>query len=444
MGLTVPVASTWHADAALGAAQQWFDQAARLRKIAERIEHALAHIPDTDFSGDLRVAVHQRIRAEVDRLRFRAYRMTLIADALGDCGVGWWSADDLRATVSRAVSQGLTVADNGVVTPGARTITAAFIGAAGGFSGGLPGVSGAAAVAPLLTLCAAHTATIRRLLAYLDDTDTTTAAKLRAGGPDTDVLDAAAVRDDAAGLAWSAARAGGELLAIVDEQTALIGFGDLDGAEHIVVLVPGTGSDLQDHDSLATQAERAHALLGSTTRPTAVVVAMHNAPQHLLAAAGDSYYPAAADQVRMAAARVSAARPDTPLSVVGYSHGATVAAQATRGPGLRADALCLVAAPGVGPGVHNTGHMKLVDAGGKATAGAPSRVFSERAAEDPIRYPASIHIHGADPEDPDFRAGDAGPAGGVAESGSHGSYFEDPVRAKGIMRTLEDAVDRSR
>lgn len=176
-----------------------------------------------------------------------------------------------------------------------------------------------------------------------------------------------------------------------DPGTTAVAVGDLRTAEHVITLVPGTGSTAEE---LALQIERARWLRGPDV---AVVAWTYDAPPGVMSAAGTSYYERAAPSLQMFQSQL-AENPNAKLSVMGHSYGATVVAQATRGTGLHADAVVLAGSPGAGAGLKSVRDMKLIQRDG--TPHHPTendrRVVAVTSPDDPIDYVADASLHGAD------------------------------------------------
>ncbi|MEJ6020248.1 alpha/beta hydrolase [Corynebacterium sp. H113] len=180
-----------------------------------------------------------------------------------------------------------------------------------------------------------------------------------------------------------------------------VAFGDIAEAETVVTLVPGTNSNSAD---LAAQTERALALMDDS-EDVAVVLWSYDAPPNLTEAASADYYETASSRLQNFQAGLAEA--GVPKQVVaGYSYGATVVAQATRGTGLHADQVLLVAPPGAGRGINSIADMRLLrnDGSRYSTADTSGRVGVATSPLDPIRAAAGIGVHGRDVADEEFGA----------------------------------------
>ncbi|MDO5731620.1 alpha/beta hydrolase [Corynebacterium sphenisci] len=426
MAVDLPGAAAWSTAALAESARGHRAAAARLRRTADRLTAPLPAIDPDALAGPQRDHAAASLARRARALRGLAVVLDLAGGRLDAGGARIGAArEGLRTALRRARDHGMAVDAAGRARPG-------------------PGLLRALALAPgagaaLLLLARADSLLIRRALAGVRAADATTADRLAGAWPGAPGRSELRGHPRWPAVTAVAARGGGRVLETGPDSTALIAYGDPATAAHLIVLVPGTGSDPLDPLSVHGQGRRARAILDRATAATAVVVALHDAPPDLLAAAGDDHHPAAAAQLRTAVARLAAAHPGAAVSVLGHSHGAVVAAQAARGPGLRADALMLLGSPGAGPGVTGAGDLRLLDAGGRPHRGT-GQVHSVRDPHDPVGLAARAGIHGADPEDPGFGA--PGPA--AAESPpapverAHASYFEDPRRLRAIIAALEE------
>ena len=297
---------------------------------------------------------------------------------------------------------------------------------------GLGGRSGAAVAAAL----EADAEIADRLLTLLPpDADASDAGMGGAGGADAG--GAGGARPDLAG---------GQLLAARDGMR-LVAFGDVAAADRVMLFVPRTGSSPTDP---GPQAGRARALIEAAeardAAPTAVVLYLHDAPQDLVAAAGDDHYPGAAARLRTASLLVADANPAAHLHVMGYSHGALVTAQAATGTGLRADSVSFIGSTALGPGVGTVRDLRLLDRTGtvRDPRGNGARTWSATGEDDPIR--AAPHITGrgvpAHARDMGAREVPLPPGTGRWWSGSaHSSYFSGPELGA-IADALGEALRR--
>jgi pimeloyl-ACP methyl ester carboxylesterase len=137
--------------------------------------------------------------------------------------------------------------------------------------------------------------------------------------------------------------------------------GDLDGAERIVMLVPGVGSTLVNFDrglgGVARRAPAVHArnLLAAAhaVDPTAHVAVVawlgYDPPDGLgLEAARDSRARSGAPALVHFVARLAAERPAASITVVGHSYGAVVVGLAAADLDSRVTDLVALGAPGMG------------------------------------------------------------------------------------------------
>lgn len=188
-----------------------------------------------------------------------------------------------------------------------------------------------------------------------------------------------AVMDDPAWLVLHHAADGGD----PDHAPTLrLARGDLAAADHVAVVVPGTGSGVSTPWSALREGRELHAAAtafgragGPDPAVVAVVVELHGAPPDLLAAAGPRHARAAVPGLVAAVEELADGRH---VTVVGHSHGAVVAGLAAR-EGLPADALVLLGAPGAG-----FDHVRDL----QLRPGA--RVWSVRAPGDPIGLLADV------------------------------------------------------
>lgn len=183
-------------------------------------------------------------------------------------------------------------------------------------------------------------------------------------------------------------------------------FGDVDTANTVITLVPGTGSSAAGaHEQLS----RVSAMFDASGRPredVAVVLFSYDAPPALTEAAKADYHDRAAERLQHLQSELSARGRPHEQVVAGYSYGATVAAQSTLGRGLYADRVLLIASPGVGPGLRSAEQMKLLRSDGTSHESKENshRVAVATSPADPIRIAADTRIHGIDPSDDDFGA----------------------------------------
>lgn len=193
--------------------------------------------------------------------------------------------------------------------------------------------------------------------------------------------------------------------------------GDIAGADHIAILVPGMGSDLGNVGSLVERAaaiEREMARRARRGERVAVIAWLgYNAPD------GSPF--GVVDVARRSAARrgafwllrdVDLVRTIAPagvhLTVIGHSYGSLLVGEAMRVPAVGLDVEDVIVAGSPGMGVQHRGQL-----GQRST-----RVWATSLWRDPVRVAPA---HGADPARPWFGARRL-PAAGVS---GHGGYFDD-------------------
>lgn len=138
--------------------------------------------------------------------------------------------------------------------------------------------------------------------------------------------------------------------------------GDIDHADHVTTVVPGTGTTF---DSISSQLDRSRDLVRSGQRadPTGTVAAIawidYDAPSGL----GQAMSPGRADDAAPDLARftdgVAAVNPGATRTVIGHSYGSTVVGTTARDHPLYVDAIVGVASPGMR--VSNVSDFQLPD-----------------------------------------------------------------------------------
>jgi hypothetical protein len=196
---------------------------------------------------------------------------------------------------------------------------------------------------------------------------------------------------------------------------AVVALGDLDGARHVAVLVPGSDIDLGTLADPGHPQRRpfgwAQSLAAAGGTDLAVVLWVgYETPQGLgvdaatgrLARAGAAALTRFVDDLRADLA------PGVQLTVVGHSYGAVVTALAAAG--LAADDLVLLGSPGA-------------RASTVAELGTPARVWAGRTADDWTAWLPALRVgdlgHGTDPTSAGFGARPL-PTGGTS---GHDGYF---------------------
>ena len=209
--------------------------------------------------------------------------------------------------------------------------------------------------------------------------------------------------------------------------------GDLDAAEHVAVVVPGSGHRLGNFwTSTSPAAPRRNGadLLAEMRRQSprtgvAVVVWLgYDAPEQvdLVAARSDRAATGAGDLARLTwrlPARAS-------VTLVGHSYGSVVVARAARA--ARVDDLVVIGSPGM-------------DAASVTDLGTPAAVWAARGPRDPIAFVPSVRIggvgHDADPTSAGFGARTFA-TGRVA---GHDGYYEPG--SESLANIARIAVGRS-
>lgn len=185
--------------------------------------------------------------------------------------------------------------------------------------------------------------------------------------------------------------------------------GDLTGADHVAVVVPGMGNTLEDFHVVLAKAEALRSAAAALHPPESLAVVAwlgYQSPGVPDVVLDDAARAGAPELVRLVAGLALAA-PAATRTVIGHSYGSLVAGRALRG-GLDADAVVLTGSPGV-------------QADTAAELG-DTPVYALRAPGDYVAW--SEHF-GPDPAGPDFGATRLS-TGGVA---GHGGYFDDGTAA---------------
>jgi len=197
--------------------------------------------------------------------------------------------------------------------------------------------------------------------------------------------------------------------------------GDLAKASHLLIYVPGMGSDLWDFDQLdRTRTEvirsRASALVKGT-EVTTITWLGYDAPLNLdvvgavheeLASSGSAALS------RFVLEMVGFAPPDVHVTVIAHSYGSVLAGLAARDYGLAVHELVVLGSPGMG--VDRADELRLMPGG---------RVWAAQARDDPVTWvpkleDCHLHLHGPSPTAASFGAR----VFAVAGTG-HSSYFDD-------------------
>lgn len=219
------------------------------------------------------------------------------------------------------------------------------------------------------------------------------------------------------------------------DATLRVAIGDLATATHVAVLVPGTTTGLRtptaslaDARRLSEAATAIAGALGDGGPRVATVLALHDAPDDLVTAAGTAHARAGGHEVRAAVDDVAAVTGGAHVTLVGHSHGATVVGHAQRADGATPVAdVVLLGAPGVG--VDHARHLAVT-----------GEVWAGTAPDDPIGllWPAGRVLgalapgadgllgrvaagpHGPDPTTPAFGAADLPLAAAVTDTPTYG------------------------
>lgn len=230
--------------------------------------------------------------------------------------------------------------------------------------------------------------------------------------------------------------------------------GDLRGAEHVAVFVPGMTNELRGYPG-AARARAASLLAAMRTeapgRRVAVIAWLgydtpDGSPSGLLEAAGSGTAAAAVPDLARDLGVVHALAPQAHVTLVGHSYGSVVAARTVRDGGVAVDDLVVVGSPGLDVGSVRGLHAPatrvwagrpdprfLPSLAGGVTALATGGLFAplgwglaatygrlRRA--DPV---ADAPVHGPDPASPRFGARHLP----VPDARGHSSYFAPGSRS---------------
>ncbi|MBA2429004.1 MAG: hypothetical protein H0V55_04695 [Thermoleophilaceae bacterium] len=201
--------------------------------------------------------------------------------------------------------------------------------------------------------------------------------------------------------------------------------GDLDGAPHVAVMVPGTGSDIDNFDDHL--APRAHELRAAARRhagaDVAVVAWLGYDPPDTIPGAALGGRARNGGQALSRFVESVEVRGDPHTTVVGHSYGSVTTGNAAAGWRMPADDVVFTGSPGTG------GRRRDVSA-----LGGGSRFW---AGEAPYDLVAPAPVHGEAPGDPGFGArlfdasGEERPPNQVVHN--HQSYYR---RGSASMRNL--------
>ncbi len=213
-----------------------------------------------------------------------------------------------------------------------------------------------------------------------------------------------------------------------------LSYGDPGTADHVVLQVPGLGTDAAD---VVAAGDRAWALYAASRADDGDSVAElawlgYDAPDNplgdldLVGVTDDRLAREGGALLGAAVAGLRAAR-DTPvhLTAVGHSYGSTTVAQGAAGPGVDADDLVLLGSPGPGGGIDGADDLGL----------DPGHVWVGTASSDPVGHLGGQGWLGGGPLGPDpageefganrFRAEDRDRQVGVDwSSDQHGGYWD--------------------
>ncbi|GAA2053575.1 alpha/beta hydrolase [Williamsia deligens] len=236
-----------------------------------------------------------------------------------------------------------------------------------------------------------------------------------------------AIRSPTAGqlaLRRALATPGRFLMTLRDDGRAVVAAGDPDGAAHVAVMVPGTGTSL---GSVRTNLARADAMraagatAGGEGGVSVVVWQDYGAPADLVAASGLPAARTAAPDLRefVSGLRATHGEDQGPhLTVLGHSYGSTVVTTAASGSdALAADDVVLVASPGTG-GAARVGDLRLR---GLDSSEVADHVWTVTAARDPIRL-AAPYVLGPDPDGVRFGARHLPSSPGATPWDAHSRY----------------------
>lgn len=206
------------------------------------------------------------------------------------------------------------------------------------------------------------------------------------------------------------------LLTYLDERNhAAVLVGNPDTARQVATLVPGTGADLEDMGEYTQRAQRLQLAAmkagGLSSEDVSVTTWMgYDRPPYLWDAASESWARSGAQALDdwQTGLRVTHQGDPAYQTVIGHSYGTTeIGAAATNGHHLDANAVALVASPGA-----------FADSAAGLSLDDHARVFTARAAGDPIGLPLLRSHFGPDPTGwPDALRFNT-------DSGGHSSYFD--------------------
>ncbi|MCW2623178.1 MAG: hypothetical protein JWL64_2780 [Frankiales bacterium] len=205
---------------------------------------------------------------------------------------------------------------------------------------------------------------------------------------------------------------------------AVIGLGDVDGAAHLAVVVPGMGSDVHhlgrvvaNAQRLQQEAARLSAQYGTGT-VAAVAWIGYDAPMSAREVLGEGRAAHGAPVLQRAlggwSARATVSGRELDLTVSAHSYGSVLAGRALREP-TSADALVAVGSPGLT--VPRAGALVL----------PTGSVFVGEAPGDVVADGGTTHLFGPDPGAKDFGARQLGLDGkeGLAASHGHSDYYDE-------------------
>jgi hypothetical protein len=196
--------------------------------------------------------------------------------------------------------------------------------------------------------------------------------------------------------------------------------GDLRTAQHVAVVVPGSGHRLGNFTtsrSGAAPRRNGGALLAELERQApkqkvAVVVwTGYDTPErvNMDAARSERAIPGGRDLARLTKQLEELVPATATITLTCHSYGSVVCGRAA--PGVRAENIVVVGSPGM-------------DAGNISDLRTNARLWSARTADDPIRFVPDVRLagfgHGADPSTPEFGA----TVFNTGEIRGHDSYYE--------------------
>lgn len=198
--------------------------------------------------------------------------------------------------------------------------------------------------------------------------------------------------------------------------------GNLTEAGHLMVFVPGMGTDLADFDRVVQRRTevvrtRAQSIAGDV-EVAAVTWLGYDAPRDLdiVGAAREEIARQGSDDLSEFLTEIVRFAPrDVHVTVAAHSYGSVLAGLAAKHNGLDADDLIVLGSPGLG--VETADELKLRPNG---------RVWAARAHDDivtwvPMLEDRPLHLHGPAPTEPEFGARVL-----TVKGGGHSSYFKDP------------------